>query len=88
MAGTNHSVALSELRDLRAWRAFLVESRGICRSLESLRFVLRMQLDDALSAFGLGGSVWARERWCELRAALDEPVDDPLATPDDLPTAA
>ena len=88
MAGNNHSVSVSELRDLRAWRAFLIEAHGVCRDLESLRFTLGMPLDDALAAFGLGASVWARERWSELRAALDEPVDDPLAQPDELPAAA
>lgn len=91
MAGCNHVKTLSEVQDLRAWRAFLVEAHGVCYPLESLRFVLGMTLDDALSAFGLGGSVWARERWGELRAALDAPVDAPVASTaerGDVPEAA
>lgn len=88
MAGNNHSVSVSELRDLRAWRAFLIEAHGVCRDLESLRFLLGLPLDDALAAFGMGGSVWAHERWFEVRASLDAPVDDPLAHEDELPAAA
>lgn len=92
MAGKNytvqHDATLSELRDLRVWRAFLVEARGVCRDLESLRFTLGMPLDDAMAAFGLGGSAWACERWSELRAAMDLPVEDPLAGSDELPAAA
>lgn len=79
MAGCNHIQTVLELRDLRAWRAFLIEARGVCRSLESLGFTRGMTLEDALAQLGFGGSAWARERWCELRAALDEPVADPLS---------
>lgn len=87
MAGYNHIQTVSELRDLRAWRAFLVEARGVCRSLESLGFTRGMPLEDALAVLGFGGSEWARERWCALRAGLDAPVEDPLAN-EELPAAA
>lgn len=75
MAEIKHTEALSELKDLRAWRAFLVEACGRILPLGALRFALSLPLEDALSALGLGGSVWARERWTELRAGLDEPVE-------------
>lgn len=88
MAGQINSSVTCELQDLRAWRAFLIEAFGVCRDLESLRFALGMGLDDALAAFGLGGSVWARERWCELRRALDEPIDAPAGEGSPLPEAA
>lgn len=77
MAEIKHNETLSELKDLRAWRAFLVEARGRGIPLDALRFTLSMTLDDALAALGLGGSVWARERWTELRDRLDAPIDEP-----------
>lgn len=88
MAGTNQEQQILELRDLRAWRALVIEARGVIRSLESLRFVLGLPLDDALAAFGLGGSAWARERWQELRAALDAPVEEPARPARAVPEAA
>lgn len=68
-------IGAAELRDLRAWRALLIEAHGVVRDLRSLEFALTLPAGDVLSMFGLGGSVWARERWAELRAALDEPVE-------------
>lgn len=62
MAEIKHNETLSELKDLRTWRAFLVEARRRVMPLDALRFTLSMTLDDALAALGLGGSVWARER--------------------------
>ena len=78
MAEIKH-IGARELRDLRAWRALVVEAYGVVRDLNGLEFALRLPMDDALAALGLSGSVWARERWCELRAALDEPLEEPVA---------
>lgn len=82
MAENYYNMSMSELKDLRAWRAFLVEARGNIYALGTLRFTLQMSFEDALSALGLAGSVWARERWCELRRGLDEPVEVPAELPE------
>lgn len=76
MAGSNNTVSMSkaELQDLRAWRALIVETHGVLRDLESLRFALERPAQDTLAALGLGGSEWALERFHELRHALDLPV--------------
>lgn len=50
MAEIKHNETLSELKDLRAWRAFLVKARGRVIPLDALRFTLSMTLDDALAA--------------------------------------
>lgn len=50
MAEIKHNETLSELKDLRAWRAFLVKARGRVMPLDALRFTLSMTLDDALAA--------------------------------------
>lgn len=50
MAEIKHNETLSELKDLRAWRAFLVEARGRVIPLDALCFTLSMPLDDALAA--------------------------------------
>lgn len=78
MAEIKH-IGVRELRDLRAWRALVIEAYGVVRDLDSLEFALRLPMDDALAELGLSGSVWARERWCELRAALDEPLAAPAS---------
>lgn len=75
MAGNNRVEAYRELQDLRAWRAFAVEAWGRVRSLESFRFALGMPVEDAMAQLGLSGSAWARERWFEMRAALDTVPD-------------
>lgn len=85
MSESKQNITLSELRALRVWRAFLAEARGHCYGLDELGFLVRMSHDDALSAVGMGNSVWARERWSELCDALSEPVevggvvDEPLS---------
>lgn len=76
MAGYDYALR-ARLQDLRAWRAFLVEVRGQIYGLSELSFVLGLPLADALAAFGLGNSVWAQERWGEIRRTLDEPVAVP-----------
>lgn len=87
MAGSNNTASMSkaQLQDLRAWRALIVETRGVLRDLESLRFALERPAEDTLAALGLGGSEWALERFRELRRALDMPVAVPdmhLAEPE------
>ena len=49
MAENYYNMSMSELKDLRAWRAFLVEARGNIYALGTLRFTLQMSLEDALS---------------------------------------
>lgn len=78
MAGYDYA-AQAQLQDLRAWRAFLVEVCGHLYGLNELSFVLGLPLADALATFGLGNSVWAHERWQEIRRALDTPVEVPVA---------
>lgn len=79
MAANNNTSTISrtELQDLRAWRALIVETHGVLRDLESLRFALERPAEDTLAALGLDGSEWALERFCELRRALDTPVAVP-----------
>ncbi|HIZ19052.1 MAG TPA: hypothetical protein IAA22_08105 [Candidatus Olsenella stercoravium] len=88
MAETSYDLTVSELRDLRAWRLLLIEAYGRVHGLDELAFTRAMPLDDALSALGLGGSVWASEHWLELRSALEAPVEMPAPLVPSVPEAA
>lgn len=74
MAGYNHTLTACELKDLRAWRALVIEAWGQIRPLESFAFAVGLPVFDVLPTLGLGGSEWACERWTALRRGLDEPV--------------
>lgn len=92
-AAETASRTVSELRDLRTWRALMVEAWGQVRPLETFAFALGTPVADVLPQLGLGGSVWAEERWAQLRRALDEPVPVPACfadgeKPAELPQAA
>lgn len=88
MSESIQNAAMTELKALRVWRAFLVEVRGRCYGLDQLSLLVRMTLDDGLSAVGLGDSAWAQERWAELSDALDEPVVSVAGDDAPLPNAA
>ena len=75
MAEVIKHLTASELKDLRALRALILEAHGILESMDSLDFAVGLSSDDVLSAFGLASSEWAHERLAQIRASLDAPVE-------------
>lgn len=75
MAGRNNRMTASELKDLRALRALVLEAHGVLESMNDLVFAAGLPCDDALAAFGLANSEWARERMAQIRKSLDVPIE-------------
>lgn len=81
MAVSMKKLTASELKDLRAWRVFVYQTRGVMCALDDFEFTLGLPIADALAAYGMGRVEWAPAYWRAIRESFDSPVEAP-AQPD------